>query len=63
MLVAQQLERQMQPLDGFTLIFGVLCAEAKDSCAEGLQFLIMVSKCAGLRRAAACAGDFVPALR
>src|SRR5271165_5690877 len=53
--------KEVQPLDGFALIRGVLRRQAEHvSDAERSQLRIMVAKATGLRCASACAGDGVP---
>ena len=47
---------------GFALIFGGLSAQAEYLCVQCLQLLIVIAKSARLRRAAARAGDLVPAV-
>ena len=54
----------MQPLGRFALIAGILRRKAIDlGDAERLQLGEMIAKAAGLRRAAARAGNIVPARR
>lgn len=53
----------MQPLAGFLLVVGGLCAEAEYAGVERREFGVVVAEAAGLRGAAAGAGDFVPAVR
>src|SRR5262249_13288243 len=63
-LVRKHRERQMQTLDRFALIGGVLRREAENTGdAELLEFGEMVAKAARLRRAAARPRDLIPALR
>ena len=62
--VRQDRERQVQPLDRLALIVGVLRRQPEQlRDAEPLQLGEMVAEAAGLRRAAARAGDGVPAVR
>src|SRR5690242_15846509 len=63
LFVAQQLEGQVQPLGGFALVGGVLSAQPVDRGAEVLQLAVVIAESAGLRGAAAGAGDLVPAPR
>ena len=60
-LVAQQLERQVEPVHGLALVRGVLCAEAEHAGPAGGQLSVVVAERARLRRAAARARDLVPA--
>src|SRR5262249_59492722 len=60
--VGKHWEREVQALDGFTLIGAILCREAKNAGdAEALELAEMVAKAARLRRAAARSGNLVPA--
>ena len=62
--IRQDRERQMQPLDRLALIVGVLRRQAEQMRdAEPLQLGEVIAEGAGLRRAAARAGDRVPARR
>ena len=62
--IGQDRERQMQPLGGLALIIGVLGRQAEQvRHAQRFELGEMVAKAAGLRRAAARAGDVVPARR
>lgn len=53
----------MQTVGHFFLIGRALCAQACYFRAQGLQRLIMITKCAALGCAASCAGNIVPPLR
>jgi hypothetical protein len=64
LLVRQDRERQMQPLGRLALIVGRLGREAEElRDARALQVGEVIAKAAGLRRAAARAGNAVPAGR
>ena len=62
-LVAQHLERHLEALDHLLLIRRVLRADAEHLGVELRQILVMIAEAAGLRRAAARAGNVVPSLR
>jgi len=54
----------VEPLGGFALIIGILGRQAENvSDAERFELGKMVAEAAGLRRAAARAGNIVPARR
>jgi hypothetical protein len=59
-LVAQHGERQMEALRHLALVGAVLGAEREDANAKLGELRMRVAKAAGLRRAAAGAGDRVP---
>jgi hypothetical protein len=60
--VGEQRERQVQPLRGFGLVGGVLSRDACDGGSEVGEFGGVGAERAGLPRAAAGAGDEVPAV-
>ncbi len=62
--VGKQRKRQVQPLDGFALVFAILCRKPEDPRhAQRLEFPEMIAEAAALGRAAARARDCVPAVR
>jgi len=62
--VGEQWERQVEPIDGLELVRRALTGQAVDRGGAGLeQGVVVVAEVAGLRRAAAGAGDRVSSVR
>ncbi len=61
--VAENFKWQMNPVNQLFLIIGVLRANPKDLKTQPLELLVKVAETAGVRGAAACAGNYIPLFR